>query len=119
MLRLIIKNHGEDWREDGVILAVLDSRLNRLTRRGWRAVLYAVRASYQVTQSLISWRLVQVQSSDDPLEIDTPWGRRAYGAPVAFGQMGDTYPDRCWEIAWRWVGLTCQKIMERSYINVD
>jgi hypothetical protein len=72
---------------------------------------------YQGT--LLSWNLVRVQSTEDPWEISVPWGLRTYGEPVAFGQMGCTFPDRIWESAWRWVGLTCQKIMERSFVNAD
>lgn len=118
MLRLIITDHGEDWSETGSICAVCELPADRLTRKAWRSLMDRIQGNYHLG-TLLSWNLVRVQSTEDPWEISVPWGLRTYGEPVAFGQMGSTYPDRIWESAWRWIGNHCQKCYGREYNNAD
>lgn len=118
MLRAIITNKGQSWGDREDIQAVLEWDSDVLTNPIWRTLQLAVQSHYRLGD-LLEWDLVRVESREDPWHIQKYDRWIVYGEQLAFGQMGDLFPDRCWMSAWRWIGTTCQKIMERSFVNAD
>lgn len=117
MLRAIIINKGQGGdRED--IEAVLEWDSDVLTNQIWRTLQFAVRSHYRYGD-LLEWDLVRVESREDPWHVHGFDRWIVYGDHLAFGQMGDLYPDRCWMSAWRWKDCICDMIMERVFQNAD